>query len=72
MAERTTQQRARTAESSSDKKFPITFQNKSKSDSFNDDFISTLSESYENRRAVQVFKWEAARQAGLALRGHNA
>lgn len=68
MAERSTQKLARNNNSLSDKNFRPSYQARSgkpSSISFNpDEVISTLSQSYENRRAVQAFAWEAIRLGG--------
>lgn len=70
MAERT-QKFTRAKDNLSEKHFPGTFPRSAVpvSDKYNDDeLILTLSQSYENRRAAQAFKWESIRLGGLADR----
>jgi hypothetical protein len=71
MAERT-QKFTRAKDKLSEKHYPGTFSNRSAvpaSDKYTDDeLILTLSQSYENRRAVQAFEWESIRLGGLTDR----
>lgn len=68
MAERSTQKLTRNINNVSDKNFHSAYQARSGKPSataFNpDEVITTLSQSYENRRAVQAFEWEAIRLSG--------
>lgn len=65
MADRSTQKFTRAKDSLSEKHFSAAFPNRSAapvSDIYNEDeLIRTLSQSYENRRAVQAFEWESIR-----------
>jgi hypothetical protein len=72
MAERSTQKFARNKDGISQKTYPAAYPNRSapsKPETYNDDeLILTLSQSYENRRAVQAFEWESIRLGGLLSR----
>lgn len=70
MAERSTQKFARSNDGLSDKTFPSVFPNRSaKPDSYNEDeLILSLSQRYENRRAVQAFEWESIRLGAVFTR----
>jgi hypothetical protein len=75
MAERLTQKFTRKKKDLSENTFPVSPAKKSvhlHSEAFNDEFILTLSQSYENRRAVQAFEWEAIRLSGPFHRGPAA
>jgi hypothetical protein len=63
MAERPTQKFARTDRKISENKFPHQRKILAKNRSVNyDELISALAQSYENRRAMQAFEWEAVRR----------
>jgi hypothetical protein len=68
MAERSTNKFARVNNSLSDKPYPAALRTgsaRSRSEiPGDDDLIITLSQRYENRRAVQVFEWESIRRSG--------
>jgi hypothetical protein len=67
MAERSIQKFARTKSNPSEKAFPSTLKTgsvPSNPDKFNDEFILSLAQSYENRRAAQAFEWESIRRGG--------
>lgn len=74
MAERSTQNFARINDNLSEQTFSSAFSvqsarsNKLSNTVNPDEVIKTLSQSYENRRAAQVFKWEAARLSGAPYR----
>jgi len=65
MAERSTQKFARTKNILSEKTYPSTLKTVSAAQNpgnlTDDELIATLSQSYENRRAAQVFEWESIR-----------
>ena len=63
MAERTTQKYARPHNNPSEKPFSSTVRANS-AETFNDEFIFALSQSYENRRAAQAYEWEMIRRGG--------